>query len=238
MGCFYLALYCFISDLSSHATRSFRITFVNNLNAFATLSVTFVCGFVIKYYGYLYLFVASVGLILVAFIYTIFFIPEPLLALRHKSFCARVKSCSVMRSLNCFRAYFNHSSKEDDETDPLLIRRKLATSPPKQTGVLFLIVFANFVFCFGAIGVSSIFNLYLMNKPFCFDSVQISNYTVFVTVTSLFMTLVVSKFVKVSDLLICIVSLGSYFASIFCYIFGDSVNYIYLGECFLWKSFI
>jgi hypothetical protein len=229
-GCFYLALYCFISDLASESSRSFRITFVNNLNSFATLSVTFVCGYVIKYYGYFYLFLASVSLILISLLYTVFFILEPLVELRSKSLWKRVKSCSVKRSLNCFKVYFNKKDEVNgEESQSLLNSHTAALRPRKQTFILLLIVFANFIFCFGSIGVGSIFNLYLMNKPFCFDSIEISNYTIFSTLSSLVISLLVSRFVKVSDLLVCIISIGSYFISVFCYIYGDSIGYIYLG---------
>ena len=232
-GCFYLALYCFISDLTHESSRSFRITFVNNLNSFATLSVTFICGYVIKYYGYFYLFLTSSSLALLSLSYTVLFIPEPLVELKAKSYWTRIKSCSVRRSLNCVKVFFNEKECISGEESQRLLDKKSYVSlrrPKKQTFILFLIVFANFIFCFGAIGVASIFNLYLMNKPFCFDSIQISNYTIFNTITSLVMTLLVSRFVKVSDLFICIISIGSYFISVFCYIYGDSVNYIYLAS--------
>ena len=44
------------------------------------------------------------------------------------------------------------------------------------------------------------------------------------------MCLFVSKFIRINDLLICAFSCASYFASIFCYIFGHSKFYIYLGS--------
>lgn len=173
------------------------------------------------------MFLASVILIIISLVYTIFFIPEPLIELKTKSLWTRVKSCSIKRSLNCFRVYFN--KKIINEESQGLLKNEKKTQIRKQTFILFLIVFANFIFCFGAIGVGSIFTLFLMNKPFCFDSIEISNYTIFSTLTSLVMTLLVSKFVKVNDLLVCIISIGTYFLSVFCYIYGDSIAYIYLG---------
>lgn len=44
------------------------------------------------------------------------------------------------------------------------------------------------------------------------------------------MCLVVSKFIRTNDLLICIISCTSYFASVFCYVYGDSKFYLYLGS--------
>ncbi len=40
----------------------------------------------------------------------------------------------------------------------------------------------------------------------------------------------VSKFIRINDLLINVFSCGSYFASIFCYVYGNSRFYVYLGS--------
>jgi Mg2+ and Co2+ transporter CorA len=229
-GVFYLALYCYISDLTSPSSRSYRITFLNNTNSMASLCVTFLCGYIIKYYGYFYLFLASVVLIFSAFVYTAVLVPEPLVELKGKSFRERLKSCSAKRSLNCFKVYFSKRETrryDDNENEPLLSEQPSSRS--KQTFVLLLIVFANFVYNFGTIGIGSIFTLFIMNAPFCFDSIDISNFSVFSTVLSLVVSLFVSKFIKVSDLLICIVSVASFFGSVFCYIYGGNSFYVYLG---------
>lgn len=237
-GVFYLALYCYISDLTSPSSRSYRITFLNNTNSMASLCVTFLCGYIIKYYGYFYLFLASVVLIFTAFVYTAVLVPEPLVELKGKSFGERLKSCSIKRSVNCFKVYFSkrkssQTSRYDDnnESEPLLNEQtsEQPSSHNKQTFVLLLIVFANFVYNFGTIGIGSIFTLFIMNAPFCFDSIDISNFSVFSTVLSLVVSLFVSKFIKVSDLLICIVSVASFFGSVFCYIYGGNSFYVYLG---------
>lgn len=232
-GVFYLSLYCYIADLTSPSARSYRITLLNNLNSVASLCVTFLCGYVIKYYGYVYLFLASLCFMVISLVYTIFLIPEPLVELRDMNIFERLKLCSVKRTVNCFKVYF---SKEEDrckkEQDSLIETDQPTennTKLSKQTFVLLLIVFANFVYNFGTIGIGSIFTLFIMNAPYCFDSVQISNYSVFSTVISLFMSLFVSKFIKINDVLICILSVGSYFASVLCYIYGNSIYHIYLG---------
>ncbi|RNA16674.1 proton-coupled folate transporter-like [Brachionus plicatilis] len=237
-GVFFLSLYCYIADLTSPASRSYRITLLNNLNSLATLCVTFVCGYVIKYFGYFYLFFASVILMLISFFYTLLLIPEPLIDLHHTSLVQRIKKCSIKRTINCFRVYFSKESKKcktessrllDPNNNPDEIIVQEHTKLSKQTFVLLLIVFANFIYCFGSLGIGSIFTLFLMNKPYCFDSVQISNYSVFATIVSLVASLLVSKFLKVNDLIICILSVLSYFVSVLCYIFGNSTDYIYLG---------
>lgn len=105
-----------------------------------------------------------------------------------------------------------------------------ATIPTKQTGVLLVVVFTNFVYVFGTQGIQAIFTLFIMNAPYCFDSVDISTFSIFTTVVSLFGCLFVSKFIQVNDMLICAASCFSFFASIFCYILGNSTFYIYLGS--------
>jgi hypothetical protein len=242
-GVFYLSLYCYISDFTSPSSRSYRITFLNNLNSVASLCVTFACGYVIKYYGYFYLFLTSSVLMALALVYTIFLIPEPLVELRDKSILQRLRTCSIKRAVNCFKVYFSKENErcarenkrdaltdaEDHENQSLLPSNPENQRLSKQTFVLLLIVFANFIYNFGTVGIGSIFGLFIMNTPFCFDSVQISNYTVFATLVSLFMSLMVSKFLKINDVLICILSVASYFGSVFCYIYGTTPHYIYLG---------
>ncbi|CAF0897110.1 unnamed protein product [Brachionus calyciflorus] len=236
-GVFYLSLYCYIADLTSPSSRSYRITLLNNLNSLASLCVTFLCGYVIKYFGYFYLFFSSVLLMVISFFYTLFLIPEPLVELRNTSLLQRIKKCSLKRTINCFKVYFSKENEKckkettyllDPNNNPGNTELK-HTKLSKQTFVLLLIVFANFIYCFGTIGIGSIFTLFLMNKPYCFDSVEISNYSVFATVISLVASLFVSKFFKVNDLIICILSVLSYFLSVLCYIFGDSTFYVYLG---------
>lgn len=239
-GVFYLSLYCFISDYTSPGSRSYRITFINYLNSAATLCVTFACGYVIKYYGYTYLFLTSSILMAISLVYTALFIPEPLAQLQEKTLWQRLRSCSIKKTVNCFTVYFSeeneqrrHKRRQDtEETENLLNGEENEDAIPrvsKQTFVLLLIVFANFIYNFGTIGIASIFSLYIMNEPFCFDSIEISHYVVFATLVSLVASLFVSKLFKVNDVLICILSVASYFASVFCYIFGNTSFYIYVG---------
>jgi hypothetical protein len=231
-GVYYLAMCCYISDITRPSTRSYRIALLSNLNSMANLCVTFICGYVIKYYGYFFPFLASNILNVIALFYTILFIPETQIDLENKTLWTRLKSCSIKNTLNCIKVYFsnNTTGSKSEETETLINEETVVIEPPKQTCVLFSIVFANFVYNFGTIGISSIFTLYIMNKPFCFDSIDISNYTIFATVVSLVASLFVSKFIKVNDLLICIASVGSYFASVFCYIYGSNWHFIYLGS--------
>lgn len=101
-GVFYLSLYCYITDFTSNRSRSYRITLLNSLNSFASLCVTFLCGYVIVWYGYFYLFFAALIFMLISLLYTIFFIPEPLVELHDKSLIDRLKLCSLKRTVNCF----------------------------------------------------------------------------------------------------------------------------------------
>lgn len=71
-GVFNLSLYCYIADLTCPSSRSYRITLINSLNSMASLCVTLVCGYVIKYFGFFYLFLASDIFIVIALFYTIF----------------------------------------------------------------------------------------------------------------------------------------------------------------------
>ena len=189
-GIFYLALYCFIADLTPPSERSWRIAFVHNLNSIATLCVTYACGYVIKYYSYFYLFLASWCLVVFALFYTLLFIPEPLVELKGKSMWSRLRDCSIKKSSNCLTVYFNtkpdlSAANSNNETQHLLADETNNNEFKKQTFVLLLVVFTNFIFVFGTQGISSIFTLYIMNAPYCFDSIQISEYSIFTTLVSL-----------------------------------------------------
>jgi hypothetical protein len=133
------------------------------------------------------------------------------------------------------KVYFNNSNQyeDDDNERERLIKKSnnnISEKPKKQTLALLMIVLANFIYNFGTMGISDIFNLYIMNAPFCFDSVQISHFTVFSIGASLLVSLLISKFIHINDILICIFSVASYFGSLFCYIFGNSTYYIYIGS--------
>lgn len=105
-GIFYLSMYCYISDSTSTRSRSFRITFLNLLNSMANLFVMFIAGYVIKWSGYVYLFLAATILMFSALVYAIVLIPEPLVQLKNVSLIERLKSCSIKRTLNCFTVHF------------------------------------------------------------------------------------------------------------------------------------
>ncbi len=250
-GIFYLALFSCITDLTSPKTRSFRISLLVNISSAASLCVLYICGYVIKYYGYFYLFLASLCLALLALIYTLFFVPETLTDLKHKNLLQRLRDCSIRKCFNCFKVYFNNDNtdkssnynnkdtvslptpadneQDEEETFLLLSKRNKKLSTKKQTWVLLSIVLANFLFSFGVCGIGSIFNLFIMNKPFCFDSIEISKYQIFSGIVSLIFSLIVSKFLKINDLLICCMAVFTYFGSVFFYIYGSSIIYIYAG---------
>lgn len=111
-----------------------------------------------------------------------------------------------------------------------LLQRAPDRRTRKQTFSLLLLVAANLIYLFGTVGVGSIFTLFIMNAPFCFDSIQISNFSVFATVLSLFVSLLISKFIRVNDVIICILSTLSYFVSIFFFILAQDATFIYLGS--------
>jgi hypothetical protein len=234
-GIFYLSLHCFIADFTTASSRSYRITLLNNLNSLANLCVTFISGYMIKYYGFFYNFLAALILIVASLVYTIRWIPEPLIELREKSMLERLRNCSLKRTLNSVSVYFNNTKREalendDEEQSELLLVKKRRSAPKKQTFALLLIVFANFVYFFATSGNASIFKLYVMNAPFCFDAVQISQYFVLFTISSLLVSFFVSKYVRVNDLLVCLASAASFLSAFFLYMYGNSAFYIYLSK--------
>lgn len=222
-GVFYLSLYCYLADLTSPSSRSYRITLLNNLNSLASLCVTFACGYVIKYWGYLYLFVSSLAFMGVSLVYTTILISDELDD--DMSLLRRIKLCSLRRAFKFSGLQFGYGK---DEADSNTADHLSTTS--KQSFVLLMIVYANFLYNFGTNGIGSIFTLFVMNAPYCFDSVQISNYSVFSTIVSLVASLVVSKFVKINDVLICFLSVMSYFVSVMLYVYGNSIFYLYVGK--------
>lgn len=240
-GILYLGFFSCISDLTSVKSRSYRISLLVNINSAASLCTLYACGIIIKYYGYFYLFLTSLCLTVFALLYTIFLVPETLVELKNKSIISRIRSCSIKKCFNCFKVYFNQkppndkdtiitpASKEDDDSETFALLSNTKRAYKKQTWVLLTIVLANFLYNFGTNGIGSIFTLFIMNWPYCFDPIEISKYQVFSTLVSLIFSMIVSKFIRVNDLIICCLSVLSFFGSVFFYIYGNSAIYIYAG---------
>jgi hypothetical protein len=231
-GVFYLALHCFITDITQLKSRSYRLTLINYTSSITSLIVSYTSGYMIKYLGYFYLFILSFAFNFSALLYTILFVPEPIRSLNNKSLFARIKSCSIKRIFNCIKVYLR-------KTEPNIVgsinnensnsNSSIGIDKPRQYVVLILLVVANLIYCFGANGVGSIFTLYTMNIPFNWGSIEISTFTFYNTLLSLFLSLVVSKFLKIDDIIICFLSAFSYFISLFIFGFATTSAYIYLG---------
>jgi hypothetical protein len=224
------------------------------------LFVTYSCGYIITYLGYVYVFAIAFVFHLLSFLYTLFCVPEPIATLRTKSFAARVASCSLRSIVNCFKVYLRKShpmvvrkvaSDTADETDALLggghvpdgdveddgvkcVRKKSENASQhvyqvRQRSVLILVVVANMIYCFVANGIGSIFSLYIMNAPFCWDPIEISTFSLFNTVLNLFLSLMISKFCKVNDILIMITSAFTYFFSLIIYGYAKTSVLLYVA---------
>ena len=225
-----------MADTVSLEDRSFRITLINIIGSVSTLTVTLPAGYLIQYYGYMYVFLASVVLSASALLYGICAVPESLAQLRNKSVWERLSSCSVRNVINCVTVFFTDyqipqaTAAGCDESDALLTQP--AVTVKKQSFVLLLIVAANVLFSFvinGASIVSSIFQLFVMNYPFCFDSVGLSSFTTFATIASIVACFVVSKLLRVNDLIVATLAICSLLGSYLCYIFGKTTSLIYAG---------
>lgn len=254
-GVFYLALHCYVSDTTSSESRSYRITLVNYMSSITGLFVTFGCGYMITYLGYVYVFAIAFVFHLLSFVYTVFCVPEPIVTLRDKSFVSRVASCSLKSITNCFKVYMrkshpvivNKMSKNDaSETDALLggghvpegdddevrcVKPAESTAQNvhqvRQRAVLILVVVANMIYCFAANGIGSIFSLYVMNAPFCWDPIEISAFSLYNTVLNLFLSLLISKFCRVHDILICISSAFTNLVSLVVYGYAKTSVMVY-----------
>jgi hypothetical protein len=237
-GLFYLVLHCYIADLTTTKTRSYRLTFINYIGSISSLLISYTCGYVIKYLGYVYIFAASLIFYFLSLVYLVIFVPEPLSEVRTKSFLQRLHSCSIKRIKNSVYVLLrkNHPviidkklDNNEQETSPLVANVE-DCGQVRQRYVIVLVVIANLIYCGGAAGIVSIFTLYIMNEPFCWDSVNISMFTVYSTVISFVLSLFVSRFIRVSDILICIISAASHLSSLILYVFATSSFFVYLGS--------
>ena len=227
------------------------MAFISVIGFVANLSVTLVCGYVIKYWGFLYLFLTSAILSTTSLTYSVLVIPESLAELAGKSYWQRIKTCSFKHYLNCIKVYFTSytsvpqddpdGDKEDnhkdgeynlvDEAAPLL--PKASVTVKKQSHVLILIVFANEIFKFISTGTSTtagVFQLFIINNPFCFDSVDISYFNAYTTILSIVACFVVARFVRLPDLAICIMAVSSQMFAFLFFIFGKTTVFIYIGS--------
>jgi hypothetical protein len=77
-----------------------------------------------------------------------------------------------------------------------------------------------------------------MNKPYYFDAIDISKFNIFSIVIALGGTMFVSKCIKVSDLVVCMASVMSFFIGNLFIIYGNSAFYIYMSRLkFLYDIF-
>lgn len=250
-GLYYFVLHCYITDLTTNKHRSYRLTLVNYMSSISSLFISFACGYVIKYFGFFYLFLASLVLNSIALVYTCVFVPESLQRLKNRSIFQRIQSCSISRIKNSFYVLTRKThpvvprkprdETENIETDRLLGIENNFVEPEittvnenkikhRQRSVIVLVIVANLIYCGACTGIGSIFTLYLMNVPFCWDSVYISSYAVFSTVTQVVSVLFVSKLIQINDILICIASCFSNFVSLFVYASASKTLDIYIGK--------
>ena len=246
-GLFYLVLHCYIADLTTSKNRSYRLTFINYIGSISSLLISYVCGYVIKYLGFVYIFASSLLFYFLSLVYLIAFVPEPLAEVRKKSIYERLKSCSVKRIKNSFYVLVrkthpivvnkNHVNTSVDDADKLLIPK---TENPenelqecgllRQRFVIILVVVANLIYCLASGGISSIFTLFIMNTPFCWDSVHISTFSAYTTVVHLISSLIITRFVRINDILLCIASALSHLTSLVLYGFAINSLGVYAGK--------
>ena len=233
------AVYLYITDMVSYENRSFRITFFVIIESVATLSATLVCGYVIKYVvnGFLYLFVASAILSAISLLYCVLVLTESLGELDGKTIWQRLKTCSPRHCLKIVTIYFtplelNNLDDEGQETiakgDQESLLPKKTSTRKKNTFALFTMIGANSIVCFVQSGTKSIFTLFLMDYPLCFDSIARSNYSIFSQAVSIVLSSLVSKLLRINDMLICMLAVGTYATSFLCLVFGKSTLYIYI----------
>ena len=103
----------------------------------------------------------------------------------------------------------------------------------RQRLVINLVIFANLIYCLAGGGIGSIFTLYIMNTPFCWDSVHISYFSVYSTLVHFISSLIVTRFIKVNDILICICSALSYVTALVLYAVATDSMGIYIGKLIL-----
>ena len=240
-GLFNLILHCYIADLTTTKNRSYRLTFINYIGSVSSLLISYTCGYVIKYLGYIYIFASSLFFYFLSLIYLVVFVPEPLIEVRKKCIWQRLKSCSIRRIKNSFNVLCRQkhpvivNTDETDENDSLIIAAD-DNSQLKECGlvrqrcVIIFVVIANLVYCAAGAGVNSIFTLFIMNTPFCWDSVHISTFTLYTTIIHFISSVLVSRFLRVNDILTCIASAASYFATLFLYAFATNSLGIYIGS--------
>jgi hypothetical protein len=240
-GLFYMVVHCYIADLTTTKNRSYRLTFINYISSISNLFVSYACGYVIKYLGYVYIFASSLLFHFLALFYLIIFVPEPLFEIRNKSIFERLKSCSFKRIKNSFNVLIrkNHpiivnSNNDDVDRQPLINdtgqNELKECGSVRQRSVINLVIVANLIYCLAGGGIGSIFTLYIMNTPFCWDSVHISYFSVYTTVVHFISSLIATRFIKVNDILICISSALSYVTALVIYAFAKNSSGIYIGN--------
>jgi hypothetical protein len=233
---YFLVLYCYIADVTPYKTRSYRLTLINYMSSIMFIFVSYGTGYVIKFFGFVWVFGVSLGFHLIALLYAIIFVPEPLGSLRTMTLRTRIRSCSTKRILNSFKVFTRtihpvQTTQHTDGPESFLDSNEVRiTTKRRQRAILILLVSANVVYIFGSAGIASIFTLFLMNAPLCWDSIYISVFNVYSTVTSLVCSLIVSRYLRVNEIAICIVSILTNMVSSVMYGFTKDLVGVYIGK--------
>ena len=146
MGCF-----AYTGNATKHSSRSLRIA-INELCIGIAISLSDVgIGYMIKQFGFLYPFIAILGIQFINILYALFFLQETLVS----SFSINMISCRQL--FEPFRIYFKDR-------------------PDNKRWKLVMIQFIFWCYAFGSIGRGSVGTLYLQNVPFCFNAKLLGYY--------------------------------------------------------------
>ena len=242
-------MYACIADVVSVEDRSYRMSLLPIVSSTASLATIVPAGYILKYVrdGFAYLFTLNSALLALTLVYAGRLIDEPLVELRDRSLWQRIRSCSFNNLLNSFRVFFKTTTTttttSNDETqiiDQQGSQLKSSSSSSSSSSsksksntlVLLLILAAAACQTFGGACQSSIQTLFLINYPMCFDSVSRSNLSLFGQVTSIVLGFLACKYVRINDLLFCLMCVTSAFVGQFFRMFGTRQLHMYMESAF------
>ncbi len=148
IGTLMMAAFSYIADVTTQDQRSFRIVVIEIAIALGSAISQIAIGYLIKYVHFAYSFVIILFILCLAFVYGTCIIPETIVN----------DPEAKLFDIKLIKAIFKLYSKDDGT---------------KRLWKLQLTVLLLFVTCVVEIGGTDVFTLYLMNTPFCWDSIKI-----------------------------------------------------------------
>ncbi|XP_074648093.1 proton-coupled folate transporter-like [Tubulanus polymorphus] len=203
----FMVAFIYISDITSPMERAIRITILEGLIMFSMAVSQLGLGYWIDASGFLYPYLALIGLLILNLIYIVFFVPETLIVEKNKE--ARFSMITELKAI-------------------------LSVLKTKENGRRIKIVFLNiliFLVVFTNVSTVNVRLLFLMNIPFCWGPIKLGIFGAIGAVANQVISVISVKIFKfcLSEMWISLIGIFSSMASLLLFSFSEHEWELYLA---------